>query len=255
MTQNFDLHGTPPGPKNEQDYPNLWDLDLAVCQDEEERFRRTIANGFAIGMIQADREALAAARFVRDVIRPRNVMELGTCCGGWLYVLDGMKANIEHRTSNIEPRNGLTVSVDRPWFEREPKPKWGPEMLRRELPHLIEVTGDIHAGESFRAVQKIQDAHNFKHRLGPAAPFLDLLFIDADHSYEGTRRHWEMYRPLVKPGGWVGFHDIANGWGCQRFWEELIRTGWRAAGSPRVNWQQFVAAPPSSVFGIGFIQV
>ena len=37
---------------------------------------------------------------------------------------------------------------------------------------------------------------------------LDFLFIDGDHTYEGVKKDFEMYSPLVRPGGWIGFHDI-----------------------------------------------
>ena len=37
---------------------------------------------------------------------------------------------------------------------------------------------------------------------------LDFLFIDADHSYEGVKKDFEMYSPLVKTGGIIAFHDI-----------------------------------------------
>jgi predicted O-methyltransferase YrrM len=37
---------------------------------------------------------------------------------------------------------------------------------------------------------------------------VDLLFIDADHTYEGVKGDYETYSPLVRPGGIVAFHDI-----------------------------------------------
>ena len=37
---------------------------------------------------------------------------------------------------------------------------------------------------------------------------LDVLFIDGDHTYEGVRADWELYSPMVKKGGIVGFHDL-----------------------------------------------
>ncbi len=43
-------------------------------------------------------------------------------------------------------------------------------------------------------------------RVAEYAPF-DFCFIDADHTYEGCKLDWENYSPLVKPGGYVGFHD------------------------------------------------
>lgn len=55
---------------------------------------------------------------------------------------------------------------------------------------------------------------------------LDVLFIDGDHSYEAVRRDYEMYAPLVRPGGLIGLHDIVPGpeelvGGVPRFWREL----------------------------------
>lgn len=40
--------------------------------------------------------------------------------------------------------------------------------------------------------------------------FLDLVFIDADHSYEGCKRDIEAYWGKVKPGGIISGHDYAN---------------------------------------------
>jgi len=56
---------------------------------------------------------------------------------------------------------------------------------------------------------------------------LDFLFIDGDHSYEGVKKDFEMYSPLVKKEGIIAFHDIApNGiseltGGVPRFWKEI----------------------------------
>lgn len=40
--------------------------------------------------------------------------------------------------------------------------------------------------------------------------YLDLLFIDGDHSFDGTRQDFEMYSPLVRKGGLVVFHDVGD---------------------------------------------
>ena len=39
---------------------------------------------------------------------------------------------------------------------------------------------------------------------------LDFLFIDADHTYEGIKRDFELYSPLMKKGGIIAFHDIVS---------------------------------------------
>ena len=36
----------------------------------------------------------------------------------------------------------------------------------------------------------------------------DVLFIDADHTYAGVASDYHGYRPLVRPGGLIVFHDI-----------------------------------------------
>jgi hypothetical protein len=41
----------------------------------------------------------------------------------------------------------------------------------------------------------------------PPAPLCDLVFIDGDHSYEGVRADYEHWRPFIKPGGRLLFHD------------------------------------------------
>jgi predicted O-methyltransferase YrrM len=54
---------------------------------------------------------------------------------------------------------------------------------------------------------------------GRVAPFVDLLFIDADHTREGVRFDHEGLGTLVAPGGYVIFHDsYAAGIGCTE-WE------------------------------------
>lgn len=41
-------------------------------------------------------------------------------------------------------------------------------------------------------------------------PMVDLLFLDAEHSYEATKEAFELYAPKVKKGGHIIFHDA---WG------------------------------------------
>jgi len=55
---------------------------------------------------------------------------------------------------------------------------------------------------------------------------LDYLFIDADHTYEGVWRDFQMYAPLVRSGGMIAFHDIVTHRKetrseVERFWNEI----------------------------------
>jgi cephalosporin hydroxylase len=55
---------------------------------------------------------------------------------------------------------------------------------------------------------------------------VDFLFIDGDHSYDGVRLDFEMYRGFVRKGGLIAFHDIipnrrAANYGVAKFWQEI----------------------------------
>lgn len=56
------------------------------------------------------------------------------------------------------------------------------------------------------------------------APRIDFLFIDGSHAYQDVLCDWLLYHPLVRPGGYVGFHDSAcqlPGFGVHQFVGEL----------------------------------
>lgn len=40
-----------------------------------------------------------------------------------------------------------------------------------------------------------------------ATEYFNFVFIDADHSYPAVKRDAISWMPLVKPGGWISFHD------------------------------------------------
>jgi predicted O-methyltransferase YrrM len=78
---------------------------------------------------------------------------------------------------------------------------------------------------------------------------LDFLFIDGDHTLAGVRSDYEMYSPLVKPGGAIIFHDIAvhrPEFDCHV--DEL----WNQIKQGRKYWE-FVEEPPQGMYGIGVI--
>lgn len=79
----------------------------------------------------------------------------------------------------------------------------------------------------------------------PAEP-VDLLFVDADHRYEGVRADHERWSPCVRPGGHLLFHDAVDtgGWGTtypgvQRLVREVERDGApfvRVGGAGTIAW-------------------
>jgi predicted O-methyltransferase YrrM len=74
----------------------------------------------------------------------------------------------------------------------------------------------------------------------------DVIFIDADHSYEGARKDYDNALKHINDGGLIIFHDINSAAcpGIQRLWKE-------AKADHKSSWE-FVH---SNTCGIGVIQV
>lgn len=58
------------------------------------------------------------------------------------------------------------------------------------------------------------------------------LLIDGDHSYEGAKADWQIYSPLVAPGGYVILDDFGN-----RAWPEVTRFGQELIDATPAGWQ------------------
>ncbi|HEV7396247.1 MAG TPA: class I SAM-dependent methyltransferase [Pyrinomonadaceae bacterium] len=87
---------------------------------------------------------------------------------------------------------------------------------------------------------------------------LDVLYLDGDHSYEGIKTDFELYSPLVRPGGIIVFHDIVPDFktrygiettsyvgGVPQFWNEL------KGKAPQV--EEIIEDPSQDGYGIGII--
>lgn len=99
--------------------------------------------------------------------------------------------------------------------------------------------GDAHTGSYGEAVYAGVAAHNAEHYAGfsrllrmrfddalaqvPDAS-VDLLHIDGLHTYEAVRHDFESWRPKLRPGALVLFHDIAehrDDFAVHQLWQEL----------------------------------
>jgi predicted O-methyltransferase YrrM len=169
---------------------------------------------------------------------PKVVVEIGTAFGGTLFLL----------CRAAQPES-LIVSIDMPGggfvgpFGRGSYGAW-------RLPFLRAFAGPR---QDLRLLR--QDSHlpatleDLKHQLRGKA--IDLLFIDGDHTYEGVRRDFDTYSPLVRPGGWVAFHDINPG--PPRFGGE-VSLWWREVKEGR-EYREFVADASQLCCGIGALRM
>jgi predicted O-methyltransferase YrrM len=124
-------------------------------------------------------------------LNPKTVLEIGTYKGGTLYLW--CQAAADHAT---------IVSIDFPMGELT-----HPFSLRRRLFYrhfartpaqkLHFIAADSHRQQTLDRVKAALQGQT-----------IDFLFIDGDHSYEGVKQDFDMYAPLVSPGGLIAFHDI-----------------------------------------------
>ncbi len=111
-------------------------------------------------------------------LNPQRGLEIGNFCGGTTLFWQ-----------TLAP---LIVSID-----LEPANHEDGQFPCGRLSDVKFILGDSHAQETRLRAEEF-------------APY-DFLFIDGDHTREGVRMDYEMYAPLVRRGGIVGFHD----WGYE----------------------------------------
>lgn len=186
--------------------------------------------GGAIRPLQDRAEVAELARRVA-ARRPRTVLEIGTARGGTLFLL-----------CEAAHPEAVVISLDLPYGRNGGGyPAWKERTyatFARPGQRLVLLRGDSHDPASLRRVEAA---------LGGRA--LDFLMIDGDHSYEGVRRDFESYAPLVAADGTIAMHDILENPSdptidVHRFWREV---------SARFRSEEIVADPGQGKFGIGLV--
>ena len=127
------------------------------------------------------------------VIEPKIILEIGTAMGGTLYLLSRFSASRATLISIDLPQakvGDMTLPTNPSFFKNIVQKKQRVALIR----------DDSHKFSTFQKIKKI--LKNGK---------IDVLFIDGDHTYEGVKKDFEMYKSLVKSGGLICFHDIVPG--------------------------------------------
>ena len=140
-------------------------------------------------------------------LNPRYIMEIGTAKGGTLFCF-----------CKLARDDATIISIDLPDGPfGGGYPAWKVtiyQAFKKESQKLYLLREDSHKQETLEKVKEILGQNR-----------LDFLFIDGDHSYEGVKKDFEMYSPLVRKGGIIAFHDIAayieKGKFVGDFWNEV----------------------------------
>jgi predicted O-methyltransferase YrrM len=87
---------------------------------------------------------------------------------------------------------------------------------------------------------------------------LDFLFIDGDHSLFGVSSDFDMYAPLVRPGGVIAFHDIVpdartRGTGVSPAYVGEVPAFWKSLKEKGYRTDEFVQSWDQDGFGIGVV--
>ena len=170
---------------------------------------KILDEAYEFGMLQNRYEIESAINFVKE-LNVKNFMEIGTNQGGTFYCW-----------SKVCKEDGLKISVDwshGPWGTSDFDVAKRDNVLKSLGKNVHVLNGDSHSESMY---------HQVKNIIGNEK--LDFLFIDGDHSHIGVKLDYHMYKEFVKPGGWIGFHDIkaTEGHHVQNcfvdyLWEELI---------------------------------
>src|SRR6266496_960509 len=135
------------------------------------------------------------------ILGAKRILEIGSMHGDML------------RAMATACRPGAIIrSIDLPG---EDGPKASEDNLHRAHDELQADGFDV---EIFLGNSRSKSAINWARAWAP----YDFIFIDGDHSYEGTKADWENYGPM---GRLVGFHDIQRAdLGCGKMWDEIAAT-------------------------------
>ncbi|MGD0801990.1 MAG: class I SAM-dependent methyltransferase [Terracidiphilus sp.] len=161
----------------------------------------------------------------------KYILEIGTYKGGTLFVFsqsaaaDATVISIDLSMTFI---GNLYRACQAPLFRR----------FIRKGQSLFLMRKDSHQPETLANIKKVLQGRN-----------LDFLFIDGDHRYEGVRMDFGMYSPLVRKGGLIAFHDIAQSEGPEevyKFWDEIKQS---------YIHKEFVHHPGQKAMGIGVLWV
>jgi predicted O-methyltransferase YrrM len=141
-------------------------------------------------------------------LQPKIVCEIGTAGGGTLFLF-----------SRVSSPSSTIISIDLPGGPfGGGYPEWKIPFYKSFIKRgqrLYLIRADSHDTKTLEKV---------KRALGDKK--IDFLFIDGDHTYEGVKKDFEMYSPLVRKRGIMAFHDICphppqTGCEVDMFWREI----------------------------------
>jgi len=163
--------------------------------------------GGSIAPIQNRWEITELVKRVQS-LRPATVVEIGTARGGTLFLLCRSAADDAHVVS-LDLPSGKNGGGFPAW--KEPIYK----LFKKPGQRLDFIRANSHSPVAFGKLKELLGGRK-----------IDFLLIDGDHSYDGVKTDFDLYSPLMSPGGLIAFHDIMENKtdaeiDVHRFWMEI----------------------------------
>lgn len=140
--------------------------------------------------LQFKSEILSLAKII-ELKKPKIILEIGTSTGGTFFIWSRLATKDAHLIS-IDLLEGGSNNWAYPKWKGSFYKKFASTSQKIDL-----IRADSQSEQTFANLKKILGNNQ-----------VDFLFIDADHTYKGVKKDYELYSPLVKKGGIIAFHDI-----------------------------------------------
>lgn len=192
----------------------IWEYTIQSVAGGE--FKERARECVRLGSIQKPSELGGFLEKV-SALKPKSIVEIGTARGGTLFGMLSYADNEAVAYSIDIPAGSVNDHVE--GEDVYQRPDDNREMIRKRIACVGQLVKLIDEDS-----QKVETFIKLKHMMHPKKK-IDLLFIDGDHTYEGVKRDFELYSPLVRKGGLIAFHDIVDHEretvGVWRLWEEI----------------------------------
>jgi len=149
---------------------------------------KIIESAYSLYMPQEKEEITQLAKFVYE-LQPKVVVEIGTKFGGTFKIWNEVT---NAKTISIDFVNGIHGGVTRDDVNNRNE-----YFINLYGSRCNFIEGDSHQDLTYDLLVNVLKGQK-----------IDFLFIDGDHTYEGVKQDYEMYKELVSDNGYIAFHDI-----------------------------------------------
>lgn len=205
------------------------------CQDTTD-IDEILATAFRLRYFEPNQIRSEVRALLQEVsrLRPRTLLEIGSQGGGTLFLFCAVAA---------PDARILSIDLNFSSPQRAAYPS-----LASPSQHLTCFKADTHDPNTLARVKEWLHGDR-----------LDFLFIDGDHSLSGVSADYQMYAPLVRPGGLIAFHDIVPDHRTRYGRETTADAGevpifWRQLKDDHPDYVEFIDDPEQDGCGIGAIR-